>query len=119
MVILSCREPPPPVAEFILERVTTERSTVTLGSRSADVLIAKVPREFYQNAARPVLGRTFAEEDFSGSPTVCVMSYSLWERFGSGESDAPLLVGDTRLAVIGVMPEHFDIPAGTDVWIPR
>lgn len=119
VTLLSCREPPPPVASFILDRVTTERATVTLATRSAEVLVARVPGGFYQNTARPVMGRTFAEGDFDGSPSVCVISFSLWERLGSGESDAPLVFGGASLEVIGVMPDDFDIPAGADVWMPR
>ena len=117
LALLSCEEPPPPVAVHVLNRVTAEFATVTLGSRSADVLVAKVPRGFYDNTAQPVLGRTFVEEDFSGSPSVCIISYSLWERFGSGESDAPLVVGGSPLRVVGVMPEGFRIPDGAQVWI--
>ena len=117
-MLLSCKEPPPPVAASLLEVVTTETSTVSLGSRSAHVLVARVPREFYRNTARPVFGRTFAEENFSESPTVCIISYALWEQFGSGESAAALVLNDTSLEVIGVMPEHFDIPPGAQVWIP-
>ena len=45
--LVSCQEPPPPVAGFILERVMTERATVTLASRSAEVLVARVPGGFY------------------------------------------------------------------------
>ena len=115
---MGCGEPPPPVAESILERVTTELATVTLGSRRTDVFVANVPRGFFQNTARPVLGRTFAAEDFSGSPAVCIISYPLWERLGSGESDAPLVIENRSLEVIGVMPEDFDIPRGADVWVP-
>ena len=118
LALSSCREPEPPVAAFILDRVTTARSTVTLGSLSAEVLVASVPKGFFQNTARPVLGRTFAEADFSGSPAACIISYPLWVRFGSGESDAPLVLGADRLQVVGVLPELFDIPAGADVWIP-
>ena len=116
--LVSCGEPPPPVTAFILDRVTTEPSTVTLGSRRAEVLVASVPRGFFQNTARPLLGRTFAAEEFTGSPAVCIISYPLWERFGSGESDAPLVVGNRSLEVIGVMPEDFDIPEGVVVWVP-
>ena len=118
LVLLSCQEPPPPVATSLLDLVTTESATVSLGSRSSHVLIARVPNGFYESTARPVFGRTFAEEDFSESPAVCIISYSLWESLGSGESDAPLVLGDSSLEVIGVMPEHFDIPTGVQVWIP-
>jgi MacB-like protein len=119
VALVSCSEPPPPVADFILERVTTELATVALGGSSAEVVVASVPGGFFQNTARPVMGRPFAGEDHSRSPTVCLISYSLWERFGSGESAAPLIIGTMSLEVIGVMPDHFDIPAGTEVWIPK
>lgn len=117
-MLLSCKEAPPPVAASLLEVVSTETTTVSLGSRSSHVLVAMVPSGFYRNTARPVFGRTFAEEDFSASPTVCIISYALWEQFGSGESAAPLVLGDESLEVIGVMPADFDIPAGAQVWIP-
>ena len=46
------------------------------------------------------MGRTFEEEDFEGSLSACIISFSLWERLGSGESDAPLVLGGTSLEVI-------------------
>ena len=117
MSLLACEEPPP-VPAAILDSVSLEPATVTLGSRSAYVFVARVPNGFFQNTARPVMGRTFAQGEFSGSITVCIISYSLWERFGAGESAAPLVLGSTRLEVIGVMPDDFDIPGDAAVWIP-
>lgn len=117
--LLACGEPPPPVSESILQRVTTEISTVSQESRSAPVLVATVPQGFWENTAPPVMGRTFFEEDFGGAAGVCIISYSLWERFGSGESDAPLVYGGQSLTIVGVMPSSFDIPEGAQVWVPR
>jgi MacB-like periplasmic core domain len=118
LTLVGCTEPPPPVAAFILDRVTTERATVSLGSRSAEVVVARVPGGFYTNTARPVLGRTFSDADYTTSPSVSIISYALWERFGSGESSAPLIMNGKSYEVIGVMPEGFDIPPDAQVWIP-
>jgi len=118
-VLLGCSEPPPPVAGSLLERVTVAPASVSLGPRSAEAVVARVPRGFWENTARPVFGRTFLAGDFSPGADVCILAYGLWERLGSGESDAPLVIGDRSFQVVGVMPETFRIPLGVDVWIPE
>jgi len=107
------------VTQSILDKVRVESAKVSLGTRTADVRVAHVPSGFNQNTMGPALGRPLMGADFTGAPTVCLISFSLWERFGSGASDAPLLLGDLSLEVVGVMPDEFDIPAGTAVWIPQ
>jgi putative ABC transport system permease protein len=69
----------------------------------------------------PVLGRGFrTDDDLPGAPRVVVLSHRLWTtRFGAD----PRVVGTTIAltqphTVVGVMPEGFDFPRGTDFWTP-
>lgn len=72
--------------------------------------------------ARPVLGRTFREdEDFSGGIRVTVLGEQLWRnRFGAD----PAIVGRTvdidgkRAEVIGVLPKDFRFPVDEELWFP-
>jgi putative ABC transport system permease protein len=70
----------------------------------------------------PLLGRTIVESDAKpGQDRVVVLSHGLWQRRFGGD---PGIVGrSVRLdgrdfAVIGVMPEGFQYPAGADFWMP-
>ena len=70
----------------------------------------------------PILGHSFtAEEDKAGGPGVALISHSLWQRrFGGDQSvigQTLNLEGRTR-TITGVMPQGFDIPAGSDIWVP-
>jgi putative ABC transport system permease protein len=72
--------------------------------------------------ARPLLGRTFREdEDRVGVPRVVVVSHGLWQRRFGGD---PALMGrtlevdGTPMTVIGVMPREFRYPAGAELWTP-
>ncbi|HEV8422339.1 MAG TPA: ABC transporter permease [Chthoniobacterales bacterium] len=70
----------------------------------------------------PVLGRTFVSEDDKGWPQrVAIISHGLWKRrFGSD----PAIVGKQvqmsarPLTIIGVMPQGFEYPEQTQVWVP-
>jgi putative ABC transport system permease protein len=71
----------------------------------------------------PLLGRTFDRtDDLPGAPPVTVISYALWRRLFGGD---PSVVGrairasGAPVTVIGVMPEHFDLPfAPAELWAP-
>lgn len=83
---------------------------------------AGVSRSFFETfGVRPEVGRTFLpSDDLPGAPRVVVISHGLWTRmFGAN----PAIVGTTiRLGVpstvVGVIPDGFDFPRGTDVWSP-
>ncbi len=92
--------------------------------RTEKVRGATVTPAFFQSVkVPPMFGRIFIPEDYSlGQQQVVVLSHRLWQqRFGAD----PHLIGtamrlDGRtFTVVGVMPENFDIPSGTDMWIPR
>ncbi len=73
----------------------------------------------------PLLGRTFTEADDAarGEPAV-ILSERLWKRDYGG--DAKILGRELsidsyrahRFSVIGVMPDGFDFPNGSQLWIP-
>ncbi len=71
---------------------------------------------------QPARGRYFApEEEGSRAPHLVVLSYAFWQGHLGGD---PNILGKTialdRVArtVIGVMPQGFDYPRGTQVWMP-
>ncbi|MEO7142250.1 MAG: ABC transporter permease [Bryobacteraceae bacterium] len=71
---------------------------------------------------RPMLGRYLApEEEGTKAPAVAVVSYAFWRnRLGSD----PHIVGKSiafdrlRRTIIGVMPQGFDFPRGSQAWLP-
>jgi len=73
-------------------------------------------------AMQPMLGRFLAAgEEGKKAPPVAVLSYTFWRsRLGSD----PRVVGKTVTldglphTVVGVMPQGFDYPHGTEVWKP-
>jgi putative ABC transport system permease protein len=84
--------------------------------------VVVTPDFFSVLAVNAKIGRGLtAEQDKPGNPRAVVLSYALWKRI-YGASPAVLgqsvLVDDEPLTVVGVMPEHFEFPAGSDLWAP-
>lgn len=83
---------------------------------------AGVSESFFETlGVAPALGRTLTRmDDVSNAPRVVILSHSTWvTRFGAN----PNVIGSAmhlgeRHTVVGVMPEGFDFPSGTDVWVP-
>jgi putative ABC transport system permease protein len=75
---------------------------------------------------QPMIGRSFLpEEEKPGSPRVVILSSGLWERlFGSDPNltNKSLTLNGNPVAVIGVMPQGFDLQFPTnmrvDMWLP-
>jgi putative ABC transport system permease protein len=71
---------------------------------------------------RPLRGRSLAADEVGPTaPSVAILSYAFWRnRLGS----EPHIVGKTipldRLprTIIGIMPQGFDFPRGTQLWLP-
>jgi predicted permease len=83
----------------------------------------RVSADFFRLSGRqPQVGRTFLEHEMlPGADRVAVLSHGLWQRrFGAD----PGIVGRTARingeswTVVGVMPEDFVFPAGTQLWAP-
>ncbi|HSM10805.1 MAG TPA: ADOP family duplicated permease [Lysobacter sp.] len=72
---------------------------------------------------RPLLGRTFEPEEYlAGSDAdVAIISHGLWHRQFAGDVAAlgrTLRLNHREYTVIGVMPQQFNFPYGSDVWLP-
>ena len=76
--------------------------------------------------AEPLLGRTFVpEDDEPGAPRVVVLSHGLWQRRLGGDPGVigralrfETARGEESLTVVGVMPEGFRFPSGSQLWAP-
>ncbi len=69
---------------------------------------------------QPVLGRTFIrEEDQVRGPSRVVLGYGLWQRrFGSdtGVIGRTMILDEQPHTIVGVMPQGFQFPAGSEIW---
>jgi len=80
------------------------------------------PPFFGVMGTQPLLGRYLAaEEQGRQAPPVAVLSYEFWRNRMGGD---PQILGKTiaidRLprTIIGVMPQGFDFPRGSQLWLP-
>ena len=111
----------------------TAQATLRGLDGSAPVTGVQVTKGFFEVFRRaPLLGRTFADQEYVGAPSipsgrtggtepVLVLSHRLWQSLGAD----PALVGGTVLVegrkwrVLGVMPADFAIPdIGAAFWTP-
>ncbi|HYM22944.1 MAG TPA: ABC transporter permease, partial [Vicinamibacterales bacterium] len=83
---------------------------------------AATPSFFSVLGVRPILGRTFTEDEDRDGAQVAVISYGLWRRrYASdpGIVGRGLTMNDSRWEVIGVMPQSFAFRnRDIDYWIP-
>src|SRR6516162_1074506 len=84
---------------------------------------AQVTPSFFRTlGVQPQIGRYLAEnEEGSNAPAVAVLSYAFWRaRLSSdaGVISKSLTLDGKVYSVIGVMPQGFDYPHGTQVWRP-
>ena len=97
-------------------------SSVLERGEPARVATAGVSASFFETlGAAPTLGRAFtSDDDLPNAAPVTILSHSIWTtRFGAD----PSVVGnriemDGVRTIVGVMPQGFDYPRGTDFWIP-
>ncbi|MCF3650775.1 ABC transporter permease [Synoicihabitans lomoniglobus] len=71
---------------------------------------------------QPILGRTFASDEFSfSSARTVVLSEEAWERYFGRDAavlGASITLDDVPHTVIGVMPASFREPTFVEAWIP-
>lgn len=77
---------------------------------------------FSLTGVNPQLGRAFGPSDEqAGAAPVAILSHSLWQQFYAGD---PGIIGRAvtmnglPTTVIGVMPEDFEFPIISEVWLP-
>jgi putative ABC transport system permease protein len=82
---------------------------------------AQIAGAFFEAlGTKPYLGRLLTAQDAQPSaPAVAVLSYELWQRLYA--ADRPIVgkrivVGTSRIAVVGVLPPHFEQPVGAQIW---
>ena len=71
--------------------------------------------------ARPLFGRTLTpDDDRRGTTPVIVLGYGMWERQFGGQRSVlgqRVELNGTRYTVVGVMPQGFEYPRGSEAWI--
>ena len=71
---------------------------------------------------RPILGRTFREEDDQpGAPGTVLLGYDAWVQHFSADNGIvgrTIQVNAKPHTVVGVMPRKFKFPENTEMWIP-
>jgi len=97
---------------------------VTNGNSATRSRISYASSEFFAvMGAQPIAGRMFvAEEEKYPGPVAVIVSYSYWQKALNGNSDfgsLKLNVDGVTCNVVGVMPQGFDYPANTEIWITR
>ncbi len=72
---------------------------------------------------QPLLGRTLLpDDDPVGAADVAVLSHALWtRRFGESRTVLGTMVeiDSQPYRVVGVMPDGFSYPLGTEIWVPQ
>lgn len=80
------------------------------------------PESFRFLSVTPRLGRTLIPADGApGAPPVAVVGESLWRNVLGGGTDVVgrrIRLGAIERIVVGVMPESFEFPTRSDVWLP-
>ena len=71
---------------------------------------------------KPIIGRDFTpEDDKPGVPRTGIISYALWQREFGGDASAigrQMIIDDTPVTVIGVLPQEFTIARQEDLFLP-
>ncbi|HYH44704.1 MAG TPA: ABC transporter permease, partial [Thermoanaerobaculia bacterium] len=96
---------------------------LTGGEEPERVQVADVTHDYLQTVGiKPILGRLItAQDDVPGGPDVILLGYSLWQRRFGGDPKAigqSLQINNRSYNVIGVLPPHYDLPGGTQMWRP-
>ena len=98
-------------------------SAVSGGSEPVRATAAAVSAGFFESlGVSPFRGRAFgAEEQRPHGAPAALVSYRYWQRYLAGLPDlsqARIRLEGEVYPVIGVMPEGFDFPSGSAVWVP-
>ncbi len=101
---------------------TEETSVITNGTARYAGTSAVTPDFFGVFGMAPLRGRLFsADEKEHGAPAEALVTRAFWrERFGAQPFDdrETLSFGDKPFSIIGIMPDGFDFPRGTQIWYP-
>jgi hypothetical protein len=76
---------------------------------------------FFGTPLPPSMGRTFLPEEYVSGGRVAMLNGSFWKiRFAADPNiiGKTIQINNNGYTVVGVMPETFDFPARTDIWVP-
>jgi len=94
---------------------------ITGGDRPEPVRGARVGAGFFETfGMKPGIGRIFTESE-SENGRVAVLSNGLWRTRFAGAPDVrgkTIALGGQNYTIVGVMPDDFDYPLATEVWVP-
>jgi putative ABC transport system permease protein len=98
-------------------------ASISGASQPTRTMVASVTPEFLKVfRVQPVIGRDFLPSDAKkGAAPVALASYGYWKQYLGSPSDlsrSHLKVDNTIYSVIGVLPEAFQFPSETGVWVP-
>jgi predicted permease len=92
------------------------------GGRAERLGATQVSSDFFSTlGVGPLLGRTLGLSDVRPRrEPVVVVSYKLWRQLGGSDVlfTEPVSIGGYPFSIVGVMPEGFDFPRNTDLWVP-
>jgi predicted permease len=106
-----------------LTAVSSEETTVTGGSEPTRVTGAAVSRDFFTVfGVSPILGRAFSAEDQRpGAAPAALVSHAYWQQYLRSSPNLAkfkLLADNQVFSVVGVMPQGFNFPDNTALWVP-
>jgi putative ABC transport system permease protein len=100
---------------------------VTGGTEPSRARVSLVSGGFFGvMGVQPIVGRPFLPEEEKyvqyGGPISAVVSYGYWQKMLGSRSDlssVKLNVDGMTCYVVGVMPQSFDYPTETEIWVTR
>ena len=107
-----------------LAAYTRREATLSDPDRPERLALVSATEDFFPVlGAAPLIGRTFAADEYTSQPAkVVVLSWPLWQRrFGGDRSIVGRLISidGVQRTVVGIMPPRFAYPeARTDLWMP-
>jgi putative ABC transport system permease protein len=100
-----------------------QRNVALLGTgQPAEVLGCAVTQNFFRVfGMRALFGRTFSANKPQDDHGTAVVSESFWRGYMGANTNAigkTIVIAGQKRIVIGVMPDAFDFPLSTEVWLP-
>jgi len=92
------------------------------GGRAVSLGATQVSGDFFSTlGVAPLRGRSLGPSDVrSKREPVVVVSHKLWRQLGRSDDlfSEPVSIGGYPFSIVGVMPDEFEFPRNTDVWVP-
>jgi predicted permease len=95
---------------------------VMAGPAAEYTAVAFISPEFFAVfSAEPLLGRAFADGDWSSRATAVVSQTYALSHFGASANalGKTVRIGQRTFSIVGVMPAGFDFPEKNAIWVPQ